>query len=196
MGSFKIQESQSYKYSPRTYFNAKSSDLTIAFAVDLTTAGELLTHRAAGDKYLSFGLTDDSDTLEIAKSIIDRMKKDNVKTLNIAGNGIYTLSKHGCNQSFINFFIFKILNEVRSEVNIEHIFTGGQTGVDLAGAVFAKYCKINATITLPKGFIQRFEDKKDIIQSREDIEDQINFWCDDLSKRLNCKSKEQHKLCL
>lgn len=43
-----IKESTSSKYTPRTYYNAKSADLTVAFAVDFSTAGERCTHKAAG----------------------------------------------------------------------------------------------------------------------------------------------------
>lgn len=190
--NLKIQESNSEKYTPRTYFNAKSADLTIALAVNLSTAGELLTHKAAGDKYIGFKLDDNSDTKEIAEKILERIKEKNVKTLNIAGNGIYTLSKYGCDQSFINYFVYHVLNHVCENTEIKHIFTGGQTGVDLAGAVFAKYKGVNATITLPKGYIQRFEDKIDRKHTKEEIETQIDFWCADLDKKL--KQVKIHKL--
>ena len=49
-----VQEHKSAKYTPRTYFNASSGDVTLAMAVDLNTAGEILTHKAAGEKYIGF----------------------------------------------------------------------------------------------------------------------------------------------
>lgn len=183
-----IQEHTSEKYTPRTYFNAKSGDVTLALAVDLNTAGEKLTHKAAGEKYIGFLLTEESKPIEIAHELYKFMKYKKAKTLNIAGNGIYTLNKYGCDQLHINNFLCDIIELVNQHIKIEKIFTGGQTGVDLAGAVVAQYLNIEALITLPKGYIQRFENKLDIKQSKKDIENQINYWCEQLFK-LDTKNK-------
>lgn len=183
-----VQEHTSAKYTPRTYFNAKSGDVTVAFAVDLETAGELLTHKAAGDRYIGFLLTEDTQSIDLARQLYKFMKEKNAKTLNIAGNGIYTLSKHNCSQEHINNFVCDVIEKVHQHWNIEKIFTGGQTGVDLAGAVVAQYLNIDALITLPKGFIQRFEDKRDREHTREEIENQIEFWVKEL-KKLDNKPK-------
>lgn len=43
-----ILEHKSSSYAPRTYENAAKADVTIAIAVDYNTAGERLTHKAAG----------------------------------------------------------------------------------------------------------------------------------------------------
>ncbi|NCP98419.1 hypothetical protein GW796_00900 [archaeon] len=171
-----VQEHTSEKYSPRTYFNAKSGDVTLALAVNLETAGEKLTHKAAGDKYIGFLLTDDTETITVARELYKFMKAKNAKTLNIAGNGIYTLSSHNCSQEHINNFVCDVIEKVHQYWPIEKIYTGGQTGVDLSGAVVAKYLGIDALITLPKGYIQRFENKIDITQSKEDVENQIEKW--------------------
>lgn len=171
-----VQEHKSDKYSPRTYFNASSGDVTVALAVDLNTAGERLTHKAAGDKYIGFLLTEDTQGIDIARQLYRFMKQRNAKTLNIAGNGIYTLTKHGCDQAHINAFVCDIIEKVHQHWPIEKIFTGGQTGVDLAGAVVAQHLGIDALITLPKGYKQRFEDGVDIDQSKEDVIKQINHW--------------------
>lgn len=171
-----IQEHKSEKYTPRTYFNATSGDVTLALAVDMTTAGEKLTHKAAGEKYIGFLLDENTQAIDVARGLYKFMKQRNAKTINIAGNGIYTLSKHGCDQAHINSFLCDVIEKVHQYWPIQKIFTGGQTGVDLAGAVVAQYLGIDALITLPKGYIQRFEDKVDVVQTKEQVEQQINHW--------------------
>ncbi len=171
-----VQEHKSAKYTPRTYFNATSGDVTLALAVDLTTAGEKLTHKAAGDRYIGFLLTEETKAIDVARDLYRFMKKKNAKTLNIAGNGIYTLSKYGCDQKHINAFVCDVIEKVHQYWPIEKIFTGGQTGVDLAGAVVAKYLDIPALVTLPNGYVQRFEDKIDRVQTKEMVEAQIESW--------------------
>lgn len=189
MSEFILQEHKSDKYGPRTYHNANSADLTVAFAVDLNTAGEVLTHKAAGDRYIGFKLDDESTSLDLARELYRKMKSMNAKTLNIAGNGIYTLSKYKCSQEFINEFVYDVLSRVHEHWKIEKIVSGGQTGVDIAGAVAAKKLNIPAVITFPKGFIQRFEDKRDITQTKEDIEKQIDHWVACLDKTNEKKPK-------
>ena len=185
MKNLTLKQSNSEKYSPRTYYNAKSADVTVAFAVDLKTAGELLTHKAAGDKYIGFLLTDESDTILIARQLYKKLKDSSAKSLNIAGNGIYTLSAHGCSQDFINLFVYKIIEKVYEHYPIEKIYTGGQTGVDMAGAIAGIKLGIPVEITFPKGFIQRFEDKIDITQTEQDILNQVEFRLNSLNEALN-----------
>lgn len=185
-----VKEHTSEKYTPRTYFNAKSGDVTLALAVDLNTAGEKLTHKAAAERYIGFLLTEETQAIDIARSLYRFMKQRNAKTLNIAGNGIYTLHKHGCDQAHINAFLCDIIEKVHQYWPIEKIYTGGQTGVDLAGAVVAQYLDIPALITLPKGYIQRFEDKIDRTHTKEQVEEQINKWVDVL-KNQDVKVKKQ-----
>ncbi len=189
MENFILQEHKSDKYGPRTYHNANSADLTVAFAVDLHTAGEVLTHKAAGDRYIGFQLTDETTSLELARQLYRKMKSMNAKSLNIAGNGIYTLSKHNCSQQFINEFVYDVLSRVHEHLPIEKIVSGGQTGVDIAGAVAAKKLNIPAVITFPKGFMQRFEDKRDIFQTKEAVEEQINYWVNALVPSNERKAK-------
>jgi len=168
-----VREHTSEKYTPRTYFNAKTADLTLAIAVDLTTAGEKCTHKAAGSKYLGFEVNDKTDPIVIARELYARMNKKKVRTLNIAGNGIYTLSAHGWDQDRINYFLLCVIKKVYMYHKIDCIYTGGQTGVDIAGAVVAEYLGINSVVTLPKGYVQRFENKMDVQMTKEAIERQI-----------------------
>lgn len=168
-----VKEHPSDKYSPRTYYNAKSADLTVAFATDFSTAGERCTRKAADGKYVACPLQDDSDTDALSKILIGAIDEFKAKTINVAGNGIYTLSEIGCSQSFINDFIFEVIAKTHAARPISKIFTGGQTGVDLAGAVAAVALGIPAEITLPKGFMQRDERKIDSAHSAEEILNQI-----------------------
>ena len=174
-----IVEHTSKNYSPRTKLNASLGDLTVAFYVDHTTAGERLTCSAAGRNYVSISICETSVT-EAVKIIYGAMCIRNAFTLNIAGNGMYTLHKFGIDQQFVNEYILSIVRSVHCHRPISEIFSGGQTGADLAGIVAAKILGINATMTMPNGYIQRFEDKKDIVQTKEDIENQIAFWVDKL----------------
>ena len=48
----RIEQHDSGRYAPRTWENAKSADITVAFASDFTTRGEQLTLRAAGEAYV------------------------------------------------------------------------------------------------------------------------------------------------
>ena len=179
-----LNQHKSSSYAPRTWHNASSGDVTVAFAVDLNTAGERLTHKAAGEKYIGFKLEDSTDAIDLAKLLYKKMKKDNAKTLNIAGNGIYTLSKHNCSQDFINHFVYEVINQVHQYHPIEKIFTGGQTGVDMAGAIAGIQLGIPVEITFPHGYMQRFEDKKDIIQTEQDILEQIRIRLENLNINL------------
>lgn len=182
-----INAHKSEKYPPRTYYNATSAGVTLALAVNLETKGELLTKRAAGDKYIGFKLTDDIDDLVIARQLYSKMKRDNVHTLNVAGNGIYTLCENGCSQDFINYFTYKIISKVHQFWPIEKIYTGGQTGVDISGAVAGYLLGIPTEVTLPAGFLQRFEDHKDVIGTREKVFDQIHNGALNLANKLEAE---------
>lgn len=177
-----VQEHANSGFRDRTLFNAESADVTLALAVDFETAGEKLTKRAAGDKYVCFQLTDELSPIDVARGLYVFMKQRNAKTINIAGNGIYTLVKEGIDQPSINCFLCDALEILHRNYPIERIFSGGQTGVDMAGAVVAKYLGIPALITYPKDFLQRFEDNKDIAQTKESVEEQINYWSGFLEK--------------
>jgi hypothetical protein len=168
-----VNEHSSAKYPPRTAYNAKTAGTTLALAVDLTTAGEKLTKKLAEERYIGFELKDDSNSIDIARALYRKMKTDNSNTLNIAGNGIYTLSEHGCSQQFINQFIYEIVAQVHHFLPIAKIYTGGQTGADIAGAVAGFALGIPTEVTLPNGFKQRFEDNVDVDGTREKVIAQI-----------------------
>ena len=168
-----VKEHSSAKYPSRTWHNATSAGTTLALAVDLETAGEKLTKKAAAERYIGFELNDSTDTIDIARALYKKMRDDNSHTLNIAGNGIYTLIKHKCNQAFINDFVFQVVAQVHAFLPIAKIYTGGQTGVDLAGAVAGCALGIPTEVTLPNGFLQRFENNVDVTGTKEGVEEQI-----------------------
>ncbi len=185
-----IKEHFSDRYSPRTYYNANSSDLTIAFAVDMHTKGELLTKKAAADKYIGFQLDDRLTAQDAAdkilKDIINKNKhrKIPIQSINIAGNGIYTLVKQQCSQEFINLFVFNVLDKVHAQYPIKKIYSGGQTGVDLAGIVAADVLEINFEMTLPKGFQQRNAQGIDHLNTHEMIVNQVKLYKNNLEKNI------------
>lgn len=172
-----VKQDNSPTYPPRTAYNTKSSDVTLALATDLTTRGEQLTYKLAGEqKYLGFELVDDIHTLFVARQLFKKLKEVNGSTVNIAGNGIYTLIKEGCTQEFINQFVYEIIAQTNHFYPIKKIYTGGQTGVDLAGAVAGYKLGIPTEVTLPQGYIQRHEDNKDKTHTKEEIIGQIEYF--------------------
>lgn len=176
MNTLIVNEYNTPNYKDRTIYNASSSDVTLALATDLSTRGEQLTKRAAGHKYIGFELVEDIPTLYIARQLFKKLKNENARTLNIAGNGIYTLEEYGCSQEFINQFVYEIISQTHYFYPIDKIYTGGQTGVDLAGAVAAVKLGIPVEVTLPKGFIQRHEDHKDQQHTQQEILEQIHYY--------------------
>jgi hypothetical protein len=162
-----IIQHSSPTYPPRTYFNATHSDITIAFAIDFSTAGEKLTKRAAGERYFSASLFE--DPIQSARAIYRELRNRDARTINIAGNGIYALAKQGWTQEALNVHLFNIFSPVHEHWKIAKVLSGGQPGVDIAGIIVAQALGIPATATLPYGFIQRGLDNKDCSRSENSI---------------------------
>jgi hypothetical protein len=166
-----IEEHNSPHYGPRTWHNAVVADLTVAFAVDFDTRGEQLTERAAGLRYIGIPI---HRVEQAAFSLIEkRALYEKRAKLNIAGNGIYTLAKSGWNQQNINQWVYEVLKMVHEHEPIEMIHTGGQTGVDIAGAVAAVALNIACVVTMPKGYRQRHDGGRDSLHTRDGIMGQI-----------------------
>ena len=140
-------------YPPRTYHNAKTADLTVAFAEDFSSKGEQLTETAADGKYLHISL--DMSPIEAARLLFAECRKRGVKVLNIAGNGIYTLKDYGWRQEHLNLWMYKVLELVHKHWPLKKVISGGQTGVDFAGGVAAELLGIDSEMTFPKDFLQR-----------------------------------------
>jgi len=167
-GASKInfQEEQTTGYRNRTIKNA-SADATIAIAVDFTSAGERLTKNSVlgqNKKYIPV----DANKLEITQERVDKIVEqlNNSKTnelfkeisLNIAGNGIYTM-KGKYTQEQVDQFTYNLLKAIiespKLEIKIGSIRTGGQTGFDEAGAKAGVKLGISTTILAPKGWTFR-----------------------------------------
>lgn len=173
----KIQEHGTARYSPRTYYNAKSSDLTVAFTVDFTTAGEILTKSAAGNKFIAIDLF--SDITEAANSLVVQMRRFNVGQLNIAGNGIYTVidrtwSTKIHSQDSVNQWVYDVLKLAHSTYPIGFVRSGGQTGVDLAGGIAAEALGIDCEMNLPRRFRQCDVLHRDVYNTEAQIRAQVD----------------------
>lgn len=182
-----IQAHSSASYAPRTYANAHAADLTVALAVDFTTAGERLTHKAAGNRYL--GLALGGDPILAARKLYAELRRRSASTLNIAGNGIYTLSRAGWSQEHVNQWVYAVLATVAPHWPLSLVRSGGQTGVDIAGVAAAHALGLEALALLPGGYLQRFEDKVDRPHSADEIRAQIERYA-----HLLVQGKQQQPL--
>lgn len=76
-------------------------------------------------------------------------------TLNIAGNGIYTmkgvLTQKQCDD-FVTDLLTKVINNPLLKKRIAAVRTGGQTGFDEAGAKAAMALGIPTTVLMPRGY--------------------------------------------
>lgn len=169
-----IREDESVGYSHRTKYNAHSADLTIAVAADYSTSGEVLTKKFAGGNYLALPII--NDPLTSARKLYVELHKRNAKTLNIAGNGIYTFSIYGYTQEVINQWMYELLLPIQEFHPLTKIYNGGQTGADLAGTVAANALGIDCESTLPKGYKMRFKEGKDIFMAKVAVEDLIKAY--------------------
>ena len=163
-------ECQKKGYAPRTYENARA-DITLAIAKDFTTAGEKLTRQAVEyqgktyvsldfyamkyDKLVAYRLADYFDSLALPKI-----------TLNIAGNGLYTLK---CSQQIIDDIMLDLLSNIvdRLKTKLELVISRGQTGADEAGVKAANRLGMQTKITAPKGWAFRDRYGKDHYNEQE-----------------------------
>ena len=155
------RETTSPRYHDRTVINASWADLTVAFATDFGTAGERLTRKAAGERYLpvnlpsSSELCHDRDTIRKAAGFISRrMEGSDAFRLNVAGNGLGTLLKSGLSQSDADHFVAAVLGEAMAlGMKVSEIRSGGQSGIDESGIKAAVAYGIPAGITFPRGWL-------------------------------------------
>jgi len=179
----KIVEHESAQYKPRTVHNAHTADLTVAFAEDFNSAGEKLTKREAGDRYVAIHLS--TDPLVAARMLYAACKKHNVSTLNVAGNGIYSLSGEWSQgqlsdkqkfeyldegslinefQVSLNQWVYMVIAKVHEFWPLTNLISGGQTGADWAGGIAGEAIGLNVTMTFPNHCLQRDEHHKDFTQ--------------------------------
>lgn len=159
-------------YRERTKINA-SADATLAFAVDFTTAGEKLTKTSVLGQGKLYIPIDISQSLTIEEHdvqfVVNTFNSNNVSHINIAGNGLYSM-KNIYTQRDLNNFVYHFLARITKHKNlynpIQTIRSGGQTGIDEAGAVAGVILGIPTTILAPKGWVFRDEYGKDIVDEK------------------------------
>ncbi|MDR2188667.1 MAG: DUF4326 domain-containing protein [Azonexus sp.] len=171
LANITVRQHSASGYRERTALNARA-DTTVAIAADFTTAGERLTARMAGEKLFKIGI-DIANLKAAGERLAAFMAERGASSLNVAGNGIYTLAKRGMSQEAVNRAVYLIIAAAHAKHSIKRIVSGGQTGVDIAGAVAAAKLGIPATITLPKGYLQRDEAGVDKQMSPQEIDAQI-----------------------
>lgn len=149
-------------YRERTIENAEFAPVTIAFAVDFESAGEKLTKRSveqAGHKYIPVQLypTDIKEWSHASRAadiIVKELELFNdwgKISVNIAGNGLYSFPSF-INQEDLDVFMMRtlMLIENRADVEIRHVRSGGQTGIDEAGVKAADMLGMVASVNGPK----------------------------------------------
>lgn len=147
-----FNEIQTPGYPARTAHNVCSSDLTIALAVDFTTAGEVLTKKLCKENnkpYLPIKITDDFLDAERIEKVNAWLKNNapNPAVINFAGNGIYTLPK---NEEFYYEWVYRFFAAFKFKAKI---ISGGQTGIDEIVIVVANFLGYACEVNAPKGWM-------------------------------------------
>jgi hypothetical protein len=174
-----IREHTSSSYAPRTWHNA-AQGVTLAIAVDFSTAGEKLTTKAAQKNGIVHLDARNFATgwLPAARELYKALKEADCRVINVAGNGIYTYNKHGYEQSDVNAMVYQVLKQIHEHWKLEHVVSGGQSGADLAGLIAAAKLDIPCTGMWPKGYKMRFADGVDVNHTPEQIMEIINAYAD------------------
>jgi hypothetical protein len=168
-------EDKSSGYRSRTLKNA-SADVTIAFAVDFNSAGEKLTKSSVfnqGKTYIPIDATTLDITDDLIQSIINKLNKSGYVdiftgkrhiTLNIAGNGIYTM-RGKWTQDQVDDYVYRVLKDVilKFDGSIISLRTGGQTGFDEAGAKAGRKLGLKTLILAPLRWKFRDSSGRDIM---------------------------------
>jgi hypothetical protein len=176
-----FQEEPTTGYKNRTVKNA-SADATIALAYDFNSTGERLTKSSVlgqNKKYIPLTIPKKTETSDISKAdirtqvdiIVNALNSVNAKTLNIAGNGIYTMKDAGWSQEEVDLMTYRILQGVLESPDLKNkivsIRSGGQTGFDEAGAKAGIMLGIPTSILAPKGWKFRNESGTDISNEQQ-----------------------------
>jgi hypothetical protein len=149
-----FQENQTGGYPARTKINA-SADATIHLAINFETPGEKLTKKSVNEQsktYIALNASSLEVTPERINKLVDILNSNNVKTLNIAGNGIYDMKQY--TQEQVDNFTYQLLEGALNSPNLKtkiiSIRSGGQTGFDEAGAKAGIKLGIPTTVLAPK----------------------------------------------
>lgn len=169
-------------YQQRTRENAQAVDVdfTFAFGVDFSTYGERATAKAAGDSIIqvelplkkSGGIDLSAKAVKTAvDALADALPEEFLSGepfgVNIAGNGLQTLTPVGATQEQCDEFVTRVLGSlVKMGAEIQSLRSGGQSGVDEAGAVAGVVLGIPTEVHAPKGWVMRGPDGKDIYDEK------------------------------
>lgn len=170
-GRITVVEHAASGYASRTRHNASSAGLTVAIAADFSTAGERLTASASHGRYLAIPI--DLEPAKAGLRLAKALRYLATDILNVAGNGMHTLARHGYSQSQVNQHVYAVLVAAHKLMPIRKIVTGGQTGVDIAGAIAACQLQIPVVVTMPAGFIQRGANGVDFCNTSAGVTRQI-----------------------
>lgn len=178
MDNLTINEMPTGSYLTRTQFNANKSDLTVACAIEFTTQGEKYTEQVAGERYVRLMLNYPS--IDSARVLYRALEKHQAQSLNVAGNGMHTLSARNITQRRVNLWLHDVLALVHAHHPINLLRSGGQTGVDIAAAVIGPMLHIPTEINFPQGYKQRLANGLDVLQSLDEITQSIEAMRQDL----------------
>lgn len=152
-----FEEDQSHGYRERTIKNA-SADLTLAFATDFLTSGERLTKSSVpkNKKYIAVPVDLSMNQFNTITMVQRELFGYTINTVNIAGNGIYTLkgamTQEQCDNFVFHFLTYLFVKDPIHERKIKLIRSGGQTGFDESGLKAAVRLGIPALCLAPKGW--------------------------------------------
>lgn len=163
-------------YGHRTWANAEWSDITLAFAADFNSPGEITTKKAAGNKFIGYLLT----SAEVMREQDDCYWKaqgrkyaclirsnpsyheDGIK-LNIAGNSMISISRCGFDADSVQDVIYHVLKNLLSEgIVISEVRSGGQSGADEFGIIAAQRLGLKCSILAPKGYRFHYKEGEEI----------------------------------
>lgn len=158
---FTLDEDHNSNYQYRTEVNVKNADVTFAIAIDFNSPGEKLTKKLAiKHNKIYIPVTPNGDVSLKADKIVDFINEKFFKikseiTLNIAGNGIFTMkgimTQEECDEFTYNL-LSAIINHKNILVKVKSIRSGGQTGFDTSGIRAGIKLNLDTTAYYPKGF--------------------------------------------
>lgn len=163
-------EDRCTNYQHRTFINADSADVTVAFAVDFSTPGEMCTEKACKTcerpifqlKVNENGRLNKEEEEKI-EELYRYIQTYKCTSINIAGNGIYTFNKYGITQGRIDDLVTNVIVHLLERgCKIKELRSGGQSGADEAGMVAALKLNLKGICLFPKGWRFRDVNNKDI----------------------------------
>lgn len=177
-------------YAARTGENARGAGLTVAFAEDFTTAGERLTRKMAGARFVAIPLRQHKD--KAAQALLRAMHEHGATSLNVAGNGIYTLTEYGWTQAGVNQKVHAVLEQVHQVLPLTFIRSGGQTGVDTAGLVAGLVLNVPVLGLYPQGFRRRLANGTDVPGTEASLTQELQAQAQELRTRLEGSAPDSH----